>query len=183
MKHLAARLLTMLFTVALGCALCLVLYYKDNKYTSPGPQGIDGLLVLREADLTEDQIHYLINGWAFYPDVLFTPAQLQEEGDDRYMTYCAIGEKTNFKTAASDDPHGCGSYVLTLLLPETERVYALELPEIYSAYRLYVNDTLVAQMGDPDEETYTPRTKIETVTFQASGRVTLLLAVRDASHY
>ena len=183
MEHLAARLLTMLFTVALGCALCLVLYYKDNKYTSPGPQGIDGLLVLREADLTEDQIHYLIHGWAFYPDVLFTPAQLQEEGDDRYMTYCAIGEKTNFKTAASDDPHGCGSYVLTLLLPETERVYALELPEIYSAYRLYVNDTLVAQMGDPDEETYTPRTKIETVTFQASGRVTLLLAVRDASHY
>lgn len=93
MKHLAARLLTMLFTVALGCALCLVLYYKDNKYTSPGPQGIDGLLVLREADLTEDQIHYLIHGWAFYPDMLFTPAQLQEEGDDRYMTYCAIGEK------------------------------------------------------------------------------------------
>lgn len=183
MKHLAARLLTMLFTVALGCALCLVLYYMDNKYTSPGPQGIDGLLVLREADLTEDQIHYLIHGWAFYPDMLFTPAQLQEEGDDRYMTYCAIGEKTNFKTAASDDPHGCGSYVLTLLLPETERIYALELPEIYSAYRLYVNDTLVAQMGDPDEETYTPRTKIETVTFQASGRVTLLLAVRDASHY
>ena len=73
--------------------------------------------------------------------------------------------------------------MLTLLLPETERIYALELPEIYSAYRLYVNDTLVAQMGDPDEETYTPRTKIETVTFQASGRVTLLLAVRDASHY
>lgn len=104
MKHLAARLLTMLFTVALGCALCLVLYYKDNKYTSPGPQGIDGLLVLREADLTEDQIHYLIHGWAFYPDVLFTPAQLQEEGDDRYMTYCAIGEKPTLKPPPATIP-------------------------------------------------------------------------------
>ena len=31
MKHLAARLLTMLFTEALGCALCLVVYYIENK--------------------------------------------------------------------------------------------------------------------------------------------------------
>lgn len=183
MKKLAVRLLTMLLTVVLGCVLCLALYYQDNKYTAPGPQGIDGLLVLQEEDLTREQVHYLIHGWAFYPDVLFTPAELQEEGSSRYMTYLSIGEKTNFKTAGSSDPHGCGSYVLTLLLPETEQVYALELPEIYSAYRLYVNDTLVAQMGDPDAATYTPRTKLETVTFQAGGRVTLLLAVRDASHY
>ena len=83
MKHLAARLIPLLFTVALGFALCMVLYYKDNKYTSPGPQGSDGLLVLREVDLTEDQIHYLIHGWVFYPDMLFTHAQLQEERDHR----------------------------------------------------------------------------------------------------
>lgn len=183
MKRLSTRLLTMVFTVALGCALCLALYFADNKYTTPGSQGIDGLLVFDETDLADDQVHYLIHGWAFYPDVLFTPAQLREEGAERYMTYRSIGEKTNFQKTGGSDPHGCGSYVLTLLLPETEQIYALELPEIYSAYRLYVNDTLVAQMGNPDGEAYSPRTKIETVTFQASGRVTLLLAVRDASHY
>ena len=73
MKHLAARLLTMLFTVALGCALCLVLYYKDNKYTSPGPQGIDGLLVLREADFTEDQITTSSTAGHFIPTCSLPP--------------------------------------------------------------------------------------------------------------
>ena len=42
MKHLAARLLTMLFTVALGCALCLVLYYMDKSIPRRGLRALTG---------------------------------------------------------------------------------------------------------------------------------------------
>ena len=72
-------------------------------------------------------------------------------------------------------------YALTLDLPETPAQYGLELPEIYSAYRLYLNGNLELQVGEPDLKHYQPRTQNRMVTFTGSGLTTILLAVRDDS--
>ena len=58
------------------------------------------------------------------------------------MIYTSIGERTRFDQPDGVTPHGCGTYALTLDLPETPAQYGLELPEIYSAYRLYLNGNL-----------------------------------------
>lgn len=173
----------MLLTLALASALCLALYAWDNKYTCPGAQPLDGLLALSPEELTANNLHFLINGWRFYPDVLLTPQTLADAGDRLYMDSTAIGQHTNFALPGADNPHGCGAYVLTIQLPSTPAEYALELPEVYSACQLYLNDQLLLQIGDPSTEHYQPITQNQLVCFQASGQITLLLAVSNYSHF
>lgn len=177
---LLRRLLAMLLTVAFSSAFYLALYHFDNKYTKDTPQAINGVLYLSETDWTDTPIRYLRDGWRFYAGRLLTPETLQQQGDD--YQYLSIGEEVNF--AMGDDrrsPHGSASYGLTLYLPETEHTYAIELPEIYSAYRFYVNDKLKLQMGEPYSQTYRDETQCRIITFEAAGKVTLLLAVSDRS--
>ena len=165
----------------LASMICLLLNHYDNKYTKSGVQGIDGILALSEEELQQNNIHYLIDGWAFYPGVLLTPDELAANADSYYMYYTSIGERTHFNSN-DNDPHGCGTYVLTLILP-WEGDYALELPEIYSAYKLYINGELILQVGDPEANTYNAQTQVQTVALNEGGTVTLILAVSDYSHF
>ena len=109
-------------------------------------------MVVSEQDL--DELLYLIDGWAFYPDVLLTPDDFASGSPKRYMVYTNIGDHTRFDTPGEPDtPYGPGTYVLHLLLPEQTAVYGLELPEIFSAYRLFINGKNVLSVGDPDPDT------------------------------
>ena len=174
------RPIALLLTVALSSALFLAFYHFDNKYTKAAPQAINGALYISEADWTEIPIRYLRDGWRFYPDRLLTPEALKQQGDN--YQYLSIGEESNL--AAGNfrrSPHGSASYAITLYLPETEHTYAIELPEIYSAYRFYVNDKQKLQIGEPDGDAYEDQTQCRVLTFEASGKVTLLLAVSDRS--
>ncbi len=174
------RSLVLLLMVALSSALFLALYHFDNKYTKAAPQAINGALYVSEADWTNTPIRYLRNGWRFYADCLLTPETLKQQGDN--YQYLSIGEHSNFAMGDSRrSPHGSASYALTLYLPEEEHTYAMELPEIYSAYRFYVNDKLKLQMGKPDTADYQDQTQCRVITFEGSGKVTLLLAVTDRS--
>lgn len=170
----------MLLMVALSSVFFLLLYHFDNKYTKDDPQAINGALYISETDWTDMPIRYLRDGWRYYADRLLTPEALRQQGND--YQYLSIGEDVNF--AMGDDcrsPHGSASYALTLYLPETEHTYAIELPEIYSAYWFYVNDKPKLQMGEPDSQSYRDQTQCRIITFEASGKTTLLLAVSDRS--
>lgn len=174
------RSIVLLLTIALSSALFLALYRYDNKYTKTAPQAINGALYVSEADWTNTPIRYLLDGWRFYADRLLTPETLQQQGDN--YQYLSIGEQSNFAMGDSRrSPHGSASYALTLHLPEVEHTYAIELPEIYCAYRFYVNDKLKMQMGEPDLADYQDQTQCRILTFEASGKVTLLISVSDFS--
>ncbi len=176
------RIFIPLITLMVFSALFLCLYRFDNKYTHPATQGINGLLVLSTEDLQQNPIGYLTHGWAFYPGVLLCPADLTGNTPPGYMTYTMIGQHTRFNFG-NDNPHGSASYVMNLQLPREAQTYALELPEIFSAYRLFVGGKLLLTIGDPNPAEYTPRTGNRVVTFEAAGRTTILLAVTDHSHF
>ncbi|WP_308415526.1 hypothetical protein [Sporanaerobium hydrogeniformans] len=172
--------LALLLMVSLSSTLFLALYHFDNKYTKADPQAINGALYVSEADWADTPIRYLRDGWRFYVDRLLTPETLKQQGDD--YQYLSIGETSNFSMGNSRrSPHGNASYALTLYLPEEEHTYALELPEIYSAYPFYIDDKLKLQMGEPDANDYQDQTQCRIITFEASGKVTLLLAVSNHS--
>ena len=182
MKISIRRLLPFFLAALLTSFFCLALYFFNNKYTRQTSQPANGLMVISEQDL--DELLYLIDGWAFYPDVLLTPDDFADGSPDRYMVYTNIGDHTRFDTTGdSDTPYGCGTYVLHLLLPEQNAVYGLELPEIFSAYRLFINGKNVLSVGNPDPDAYKARTQTRMATFEASGRADLLLQVSDYSHY
>lgn len=168
----------------LSSAFFLLLYRYNNKYTYPGAQAAAGLLVLSEEELQAHPLRFLCYGWEFYPDVLLTPSDLETDADSRYMFYTYAGEHSRLDVLESrDNPHGCGTYVLHLILPAKLRTYALELPEIFSAYKLYVDGRLMLQMGDPDPKQYKPLIQKRMVTFDKSEEVTIMLAVSDYSHF
>ncbi len=172
--------MALLVTVILSCAWFLALYHFDNKYTKAAPQAINGALYVAQAEWENTPIRYLRDGWRFYTDRLLTPETLQQQGDT--YRYLSIGEQTNFAMdTPRRAPHGSASYALTLYLPQEVHTYAIELPEIYSAYRFYVNDTLKLQLGEPDAAVYQDETQCRVITFESAGKVTLLLSVSDLS--
>ncbi len=161
-------ILAVCLTVLLTSLLCVGLYRWDNKYTQPGIQPISGLMFYPP----ETEVCWLIREWMLYPDVLLTPGEVYDYSG--YRTYGDIGGKT-------DGEWDRMTYRLTLLLPETVREYAVELPEIFSACRMYVNDRMVLELGDPAEETYREGIQNRVVTFSASGVTELLIASADRS--
>ena len=97
--------------------------------------------------------------------------------------YVFLGQYGGFDRGGGQvSSHGSASYRLTVTLPKTPRSYCLELPEIFTAYWLYVNGMELAAMGVPEPEGYRPETGNRTIAFEASGSVELLLTVSDYSH-
>lgn len=156
------------------------LYFSNNKYTWGGPQPIAGLLYVSESDLNAHPLRFLVREWAFFPDILLTPDDFSQGFPDRYMRYVGLGQYGGMDLGeAGRSPHGSGTYLLELSLPEAPRVYTIELPIIFSAYRFYLNDELMLQIGDPTPDNYRSFLQRQTVTFFRGGSVRLLLAVTD----
>ncbi len=172
----------LLLALLISSSLFLLLYRFDNKYTNTATQAADGLLVLSEADLKEHPIRYLSGGWAFYPGVLLSPEDTASDMSERYMVYTMLGERTRFDLG-NTNLHGSASYLMHMRLPKGPKVYALELPEIFSAYRLYVNGEILLTVGNPERDAYTARTVSRVVTFETADKTDILFAVSDYSHF
>lgn len=172
--------------LAAVCALTvfvfLAAYNYDNKYTAKQPQAANGVLTLDAATLLEYPSLYLVNGWEYYDGKLLAPADFKRNqiAPDRTIY---IGQYGGFEAGDTNaSPHGSATYRLTIHIPEDEREYTLELPEIFSAYRAYINGEEVMRMGNPDPAAYRPETRNRTVTFHAGGMVEIIIAASDFSH-
>lgn len=179
LTQLSKRLLLLAITFLFTMGLFTAAYRLDNKYTLQSVQPINGILFYtpEQADPV-----YLINGWEYYQGRLFTPEDFISDLPipDNYVY---IGQYSGMEAGNPEaSPHGSATYRLTLSLPDTPAFYTLELPEIYSAYRLYIGSRLMASQGNPDPDHYEPSLSSSSITFEASGDVQLLLAVSDWSH-
>lgn len=178
-KYLIRQFCLLAVTFLFSMGLFLLSYRYDNKYTVRTAQPVDGILFYGP-DGREPV--YLINGWEYYRGRLLTPEDFT--GTLPHLNgHLAIGQYPGMEAGdPSAPPHGSITYRLTLCLPETPAPYTLELPEIYSAYRLYIDGRLMASRGNPEAAAYTPSLRSGSLTFEASGDVTLLLSVSDWSH-
>ena len=67
----------------------------------------------------------------------------------------SIGEFGGLELDDRDgNPYGSGTYRLRIMLSPEEHTYGLYLPEIFSAYNLYIDGILIEQVGNPDPEHY-----------------------------
>lgn len=173
------RLLLLAVTFLLAMGLFTVSYRFDNKYAIQSVQPINGILFYspEQADPV-----YLIYGWEYYQNRLLAPEDFISDlpVPDSHIY---IGQYSGMEAGSPEaSPHGSATYRLVLSLPETPAFYTLELPEIYSAYRLYIDGRLMASQGNPEPDCYEPSLRAGSLTFEASGDVQLLLAVSDWSH-
>ena len=170
------KYLKILSIITVSSLLFIALFYFDNKYDQRSLQASNGLLILSKEDFKEDTAYFLSRGWSFYPDVLLSPKDFQNGDPDLYMKDVTIGENAIF------DPYGKGTYVLRIKLPK-EDTYALDIPEIFSAYTIYINDEMMLSIGNPDPDNYEAKTANRLITFKQSGTITIIINVSNYSHF
>ena len=185
MKRMARLTLPLLLVAAvaitaLGCLLC---YQYDNKYTAQRLPVSSGMLSLDAQTLAEHPVIQLVDGWELYSDRLLSPADFRTENPPRPDRIVYIGQYSGFEAFTQDgSPHGSATYRLLLDLPGTSCSYTLELPEIFSACKVYVDGVLYARIGEPGPQDYRPETLNTTITFEANGKTEIVVAVSDFSH-
>ena len=79
---------------------------------------------------------------------------------------------------------GVATYTLTILLPSDINELAIEIPQIYSSYSLWVNAVLLATNGKVGltEESTIPQWKPQTISFIASDTLKLVLQIANFHH-
>ena len=160
----------------------------DNKYTyNIEQQPVCGIMSLSQEELS-GQVYFICDGWEFYKGRLLSPADF--DGKDRNGraplpdAYVRLGQYAGFELDDREgSPYGSATYRVRILLPERKGRYTLELPEIFSAYRLWINGELAFESGDPNPESYRPEVTQTKVSFEAQGQAELIFAVSDFTHY
>lgn len=80
---------------------------------------------------------------------------------------------------------GCGTYLLRIQVPSTRISYSLGMPEVFSAYQLYINGDPALSIGNPDPDHYRDATGSRLVSFfpDENGMITILIAVNNQSYF
>ena len=131
----------------LSVLFILILYYADNKYTVGGKQPELGRLELTLGDMEENPYRYLVTGWEFYPDLLLGPDAFDGAEKPAGVT-AAVGKYGQMRRNQRGTK---GTYRLVLELPEKGGPFALELPEIEGASRVYIGGELVREWGSIED--------------------------------
>jgi len=185
-KKLVSLSALLLSVLLVSAGLFYICYQYDNKYTAKGPQTLAGVLMLDSEKLERWPVIYLVRDWEIYRGRLLAPDDFMNAPvipDELVFIGQYGGFEGHVDGWARRSPHGSASYRLTIALPPEKRSYTLELPEIYSAYRLYINGELMAQMGEISPDNYRPGTGNSAVTVQAAESMEILIAVTDYSHF
>jgi signal transduction histidine kinase/CheY-like chemotaxis protein len=106
------------------------------------PRAVNGVLDLRGMNLTENPVN--LNGtWAMYWHQLLSPADVPK-GDPDYVAFPRLWNKLNLPG------QGYATYYLTILLPPHSAHLAMDVPDCYSSYRLFLNGRFLVNSGTPD---------------------------------
>lgn len=126
------------------CFFCLHNAYAKSV---PVPVAVKGVLDLRNADLNQSLLP-LAGEWKFHWNQLLFPANKSAD-TDTYIQVPALWNKMNIDGKPLP-AEGFATYELTILLPHNRPVLALEVPDVYCSYALYINDSLMSSNGKPD---------------------------------
>jgi hypothetical protein len=102
-----------------------------------------GIIDLSSVSFEDDEVITLKGEWVFYQGQLLTPNDFIEKplADISYLKVPGIWNNNDIP------PQGVGTYRLHIKLPANKSALALYIPNTYSAYKLYVDDKIVAKNG------------------------------------
>lgn len=139
----------------------------------------NGIVDFSKLDTIENQT---LNGeWRLFPQKFVAPEQIEEETDYIIIDVPTTWEYSKYKGEYLS-PQTYATYYLKVLLPKSMNVFSLYIPDISSCYKLYINNELVTQMGDPSTTpenevgkwkptvvTYAPKTDTVELVFHVSN--------------
>jgi hypothetical protein len=145
-------------------------------------QAESGLLDARHWNFSEHSLG-LSGYWKFYDGKLLVEEDRNAGTFGAYHFFPGLwNEKRSDKSGI-----GYGTYSLKILIPPGIESLALEIPQLYNCYTLYINGKVVASAGKPGttKEENTPRWIHQTAVFPVQGKDTLnvVLQIANFHHY
>ncbi len=152
-----------------------------------GPQAVKGVLDLSGWDFAHGGPAELVGEYEFYWNQHLSPLDFAGVSPPQPSGFIQVpGYWNNAQVDGRELPgEGFATYRLTVLLGKHPPALALEVAEVSTAYRLFVDDRLVAAVGSAGEtgQTTEPRQIPVLVSFApASDRLHLLLQVSNFHH-
>lgn len=179
MKKTKALPLVLAASVLFSCLVYYLCYRLDNRYTQPRPYAADGVTELDMSWYDNHPLFYLADGWTFYQGALLTPDEAAARAPDATLY---LGQYGGFDLGdPTADPHGAATYRAVIRLDGRPRQFALELTEIHSRWRLWVNGELMqsVRMGDPNA----PAPDSRLITFTAADQIEIVVQVADETGF
>lgn len=122
---------------------------KEPGQPAINPVAQKGIIDLRQSDLKQQSIP--LNGeWAFYWKQLITPKDTAAT-PIAFVHFPALWAHTTINGIPLP-PMGYASYTVTVLMPKHQNKLALQVPDTYSSYRLFINGENFCNNGSPDSE-------------------------------
>ncbi len=137
-----------------------------------------GVLDARFVNFSEQRL--ALNGhWTLFKNQLLSPLACEQQRGEISL-YPALWNN------AGNDGQGVGTYYLKVIVPDSTSVLALEIPQLYNSYKLWVNHELVASAGTvgmTKEETL-PQWIYQTTTFHLSkDTLSIVLQLANFHHH
>ena len=137
-----------------------------------------GLIDLRSHDFEENTALSLSGEWFFYWNELLFPLDIDSTRQSIFRP---------FTKAWNDSPElsskGFSTYRALVLMPKAYPTLALEIPDFYSSYRLFLNGVEVSRNGTPakNKEQYVPYWLPKTIAISDFDSDTLELVLQVAN--
>lgn len=162
-------------------AFSLFISYHIVRPNHESIKAVKGHVDLSHSDFQKEGIAFLNGEWEFYPQKLLKPAELAAEKAD----FIKVPGHWNKENSAQQPVRGSATYRLTIKLPEHQEPLALRIQNIWMAHRLYVNGTLVKEMGVPAEnaESYEPGNTPYTILLEPTEKLELVLQISNYIYY
>ena len=151
------------------------------------PIANQGILDLANWDLKKDG-NISVNGqWKFYWQQFKNMKDFKSAPDSQSLIYGNVPSNwNNYELNGKKLPGlGYGTFRVTIKNAKENQLLALKIKTLSSAYKIYIDDTLITQAGETglDKKSSTPGYKPEVVTFNApSDEFDLIIWVSNFDH-
>jgi signal transduction histidine kinase/CheY-like chemotaxis protein len=163
--------------------LLLTSFYTQTFAQPPGhsPGVINGIIDLRSQTFSQK---IQLNGkWLFYWNQLLEPADLPGK---RALLINFPARWNSIDLHGKQLPaFGYATYQATVLLPKLREPLLLEMPEVYTAYKLFMNGKVVAKNGEvaTSKTRYTPQWQYKSIEIPpGTEKVNLVLQISNFEH-
>ena len=161
---------------------CLSFFFSFANDQTNIPLAKNGILDLRQIDLHTTTVP--LNGeWEFYWKQLANPGET-ENLSVAYGSFPALWNNTTVNGSKLPNT-GYASYRLRVLLPKNyQQQLAIQIPDTYCSYKLFLNGMFFAAAGNPgtDKKTTVPKWVIRTEVLPVADTLDLLLQVANFHH-
>lgn len=172
------------FFLALHVAILLFLFFPTTIARAELPtKALKGVLDLRKERF--DKTLELKGQWKFYWNQLIVPGSNQKEGKSELVNFPFLWHGHVINKKAEFPSFGYATYKLTILLPKNSEPLSLAIPDMYSSYRLYFNEKMVAENGKvgTKKEDYVPYWQTRTANIPANmDTLNITLQIANFEH-